>query len=179
MIDNPELGQIMGDLAKGVPIKVALAKIFDPEDLAVDQGDDDYEAYAKALADRKAMQAEKDSRKKMFEENSKKTSAAAEEFFTDKSDEERDGFIDFMDSFSMDLYNGLVSINTLQKLWQAYKYDENIANATEAGRISGKNEQIEIKREKRKAVDGLPENKNTAASEVKQPANERILPWLK
>lgn len=41
----PEFAQIIEDVANGVPVQVAIARQFDPSELAVPEGEPDYDAY--------------------------------------------------------------------------------------------------------------------------------------
>ena len=48
----PEFAQIIEDVANGVPVQVAIARQFDPSELAVPEGEPDYDAYKKAATER-------------------------------------------------------------------------------------------------------------------------------
>lgn len=48
----PEFAQIIEDVANGIPVQVAIARQFDPSELAVPEGEPDYEAYKQAAEER-------------------------------------------------------------------------------------------------------------------------------
>ena len=54
------------------------------------------------------------------------------------------------------LLDGKVSKAILTKLYQGWKYDQAVAEARDAGKVEGRNEQIERRRVKTDTTDGLP-----------------------
>ena len=68
-----------------------------------------------------------------------------------------------------DVFEGNMGKVVLGKLWQAYKYNEDMEAAHAAGEVAGRNETIETRRARAKATDGLPD----AGSGTGAPAKPR------
>lgn len=175
MNDNPELGAIMSELAKGTPFVVALAKSVDLASLIPEEGESNYQPYIDATKQRESRRKELDAQRAEFISNQEATQAEASAFFEEQgvSEEDSQGLVDFIDGVIGDLCRGKLDRGTIMKLYQAYKYDEKISEAEEAGRIAGRNERIETKRLKDKAsTDGLPDSRGASVS-VEPPPNHR------
>lgn len=155
---NPAMADVITEMDKGAPFEVALAKCVDLEALVPTDGEPQYEAYQKAVAERKQRTDEITSRRAALETNQAKSKADADEFFDEmKIDEkEQNDFVDFVESFIGDLFAGKVAKATLKKMYQAFKYEEDIAAAADQGVVAGRNQAIEAKRETKSATDGLP-----------------------
>lgn len=178
MSDNPELGQIMSELSKGTPFIVAVAKSIDLQDLIPEKGEPNYEAYTKAASERKARRAELDSQSKEFIANQEQTQADAIEFFEKNNipDEECKGLVLFMDGIIADMARGKISKEVLRKLYEAYRYEEDVATAADAGRVEGRNQKIEEKRIKNGNTDGLPQGKGASIAPTQEtPAARKII----
>ena len=65
----PEFAQIIEDVANGVPVQVAIARQFDPSELAVPEGEPDYDAYKKAATERSQRLADMKARTEARDKN--------------------------------------------------------------------------------------------------------------
>lgn len=157
---NPTLADVLTSMVKdGDPFEVALAKHVDLDALKPVEGEANYESYRKAAAERKARTEQIALERQTLEANHAKTKADAEAFFAEKgmAEEEVAEFLDFIEGFSSGLFRGEVDKTVLNKMYQAFKYDEAVAAAAEQGQIDGRNQSIETKRTAAGATDGVPE----------------------
>lgn len=156
---NPELSIFLKEVLSGTPVRAALFKadinLSEPLD-----GDEDMEAYAHAVKERAKAKAEASKRAKEYQSNCQASEVEIETFFKEKKalEEEQAQFVDFIDNGILaQLYSGKCDKGLLEKLWKAYKYEEDVATAKSAGEIDGRNAQIEVKRASMNANrDGLP-----------------------
>ena len=83
-------------------------------------------------------------------------------------EEEAERFIDFVDNVLLgNITNDIYDKQLLEKLWHAFKYEEEIRNAREAGVIEGRNAQIETRRLKAAgSSDGLPGSGNAVVADI-------------
>ncbi len=151
-------------IINGTPFRAAVAKYFAPEDLVPKEGDDDYEYYQKSVDERKKMG-------QAFRERSERKKANATEAYDNidrfaeqngLGEEEKDGFVTFVNTLYDDLSDLKLSMETLGKLYKAMTYDAAVAEAAEAAERDGKNEAIELKRV-RKASDTMGDGVPTPA----------------
>ncbi len=155
----PELAEIIEDVAGGVPVTVALARQFSPEDLAVAEGEPDYDAYKKAAAERTKRLSDIRERTAARERNMAQSKTDVDAFFAERGmDEAEQGqFIEWVDNEILaNLLDGKVDRSILTKLYQGWKFDEAVQDARTAGEVEGRNAQIEAKRMKADKTDGLP-----------------------
>lgn len=155
----PEFAEIIEDIAGGVPVNVALARQFSPEDLAVGEGEQDYEAYKKAAAERTKRLSDSKERTAARERNMAQSKTDVDAFFDEKGmdEAEREQFVAWVDNEILaNLLDGKVNKEILTKLYQGWKFDEAVTDARTAGEVEGRNAQIEAKRVKAAKTDGLP-----------------------
>lgn len=175
---NPEFAEIIEDVASGVPVQVAIARQFSPEDLSVEQGEPDYEAYKKAAAERTkrltTMKEQIDSREK----NIARSKTDVDAFFADKGMDEKEctDFIEWVDNEILaNLIDGKIDKGILTKLYQGWVFDEAVADARNAGEVEGRNQQIEKKRARASVTDGLAsEGGGVATDEQPKPTPDII-----
>lgn len=155
---NPSLADVIIEMDKGTPFEVALAQCIDLEALIPQNGEPNYELYQQAVEDRKKRSVEIATKRKSLEENQQQSKVDADEFFAQMGmdETEQTSFVDFVDNFIGDLFAGKVAKDTLKKMYQAFKYEEHIEQASEQGKIDGLNTTIETKRKVNSATDGLP-----------------------
>lgn len=181
MSDNPELGAIIGELAKGTPFVVALAKYVDLEDIIPQDGEPDYTAYQEASQQRRARKKELEDSSQEFRTNQEATQQEAVAFFEELglSEEDSNGLVDFVDGLINDIAHGKLNKVTLNKLYQAYKYDESVASAAQAGRVAGRNEKIETARAERSNNDGLPADRGAAVEAAPEKPRKMVIDFDK
>lgn len=157
--DNPEFAQVFARIRDGMPLRVALARVIDFDAAKPVEGDPDYEDFMREAGEFKKRQAEVAERRKRIEENQARSRMEIDDFFekVGADDEEQTGFADFLQGLFDDVFEGNMGKVVLGKLWQAYKYDEDVEAARKAGETEGRNETIETRRTKTKATDGLPD----------------------
>lgn len=173
---NPALADVIVAMNDGVPFEVALAQNVDLEALLPKEGESNYEQYASALTDRKKRMEESRSKIETIEQNRKQTVDVATKFYEDKKlDEEQiTKFLDFIDGLIGDIFDGSVSRTALEKLYQAYCYEEDVEQATEQGRIDGLNSKIEKSRKVNSTTDGVPTPGTSVESPTETPAKKAI-----
>lgn len=156
---NPEFAQVFAAVKEGMPLRVALARVIDFDAARPQEGDPDYEEFAKSAEEFKQRQADIAAHRKKIEENQAQSRVEIEDFFkgVGADDEEQAGFADFLQGIFDDVFDGKMGREVLKKMWQAYKYAEDIDAAGQAGEAAGRNASIEAKREKAKTTDGLPD----------------------
>ena len=150
----PEFAQIIEDVANGIPVQVAIARQFDPSELAVPEGEPDYVAYKKAAEERTKRLADMKARVETREKN-----MDVDAFFAEQglSEEEQQQFVAWVDNEILaNLLDGKVNKEILTKLYQGWVYDTAVAEARETGKVEGRNEQIETRRVRTQKTDGLP-----------------------
>lgn len=156
--DNPVLADLLVIMTEGVPFEVALARCVDLEALKPIEGEANYEQYQTAVADRKKRSDEIAANRKTIEDNQTKSKVDADEFFVEKGMDEAEqvAFVSFVEDFVSALFRGEVNKTSLNKMYQAYKFEEAITDATQQGEINGRNAQIETKRMANANTDGIP-----------------------
>lgn len=157
--ENPEFAEVFAAIRDGMPLRVALARVVDFDAVRPQQGEPDYEEFIKSAEVFKQRQAEVAANRKKIEENQAQSRVEIEDFFkgVGADDTERDGFADFLQGLFDDVFDGKMGKAALKKLWQAYKYEEDVEASRLAGEVAGRNAGIEAKREKNKSTDGLPD----------------------
>lgn len=169
--DNPEFAQVFALVKDGMPLRVALARVIDFDAVRPQEGDPDYEEFMKSADEFKQRQAQIADHRRLIEENQSKSKVEIEDFFKSigADDEEQAGFADFLQGLFDDVFNGKMGKEALKKMWQAYKYVEDVEAAQQAGEVAGRNANIETKRQKAKATDGLPDAGGGVATPMAAP----------
>lgn len=169
--ENPEFAQVFALIRDGMPLRVALARVIDFDAARPQEGDPDYEDFMREAGEFKKRQAEVAEHRKRIEENQARSRVEIDDFFekVGADDEEQNGFADFLQGLFDDVFEGNMGKVVLGKLWQAYKYNEDMEAAYAAGEVAGRNETIETRRARAKATDGLPD----AGSGTGAPAKPR------
>lgn len=145
----PEFAQIIEDVANGVPVQVAIARQFDPSELAVPEGEPDYDAYKKAATERSQRLADMKARTEARDKNIAQSKTDVDAFFAEHGldEAEQKQFVEWVDNEILaNLLDGKVNKGILTKLYQGWIYDAAVADALETGKVEGRNEQIEAKR---------------------------------
>ena len=175
---DPELADVLNDMVVNkVPFRVAIAKHYSQEDLIPVEGEEDFGAYQSAYNERVAKKAARDARDAEIAKNEEESLAAIDAFAEEKAmdEEAKKNFIGFInDIFDQMLYKKLTA-EILGAFYNAMNHDADVASATEAGEIAGRNENIEAQIANEEAAaegDGLPEIEKGGAvpePEVEQP----------
>lgn len=157
--ENPEFAEVFASIRDGMPLRVALARVVDFDAAPPQEGDPDYEDFNRSREEYKARRREMAERRRRIAENQERSKVEIEDFFRSvgADDEEQTGFADFLQGIFDDVFDGKMGKAALRKLWQAYKYEEDVEAAGKAGEAAGRNARIEARREKARATDGLPD----------------------
>lgn len=149
---EPLLVKIMQDIGEGATFIEAIAQHLDPSDLELSKGDPGYEKWAENKAKR---EAEAKANKEFMDEvnaNVASSQTVYKEFQEENSlsDDKLKEVNDTLQSWLADAYKGKVSKQTLNLILKAITSDEKIADAAEEAEIKGRNQAIEVKKEKSK-----------------------------
>lgn len=156
---EPTLAEIISDVINGMPFEVALAKNVDLESIKPLDDEPTFDQFKEVAQERKKRQAEIKESKKTIEANLELARKTADEFFEDEGieEEDRNKFVDFVDSIILEVLNGNFSKSSLKKMLQAYRYDDDLSAASTQGEVNGRNATIETKRQINTVTDGLAE----------------------
>lgn len=162
---HPELVDVLRDLDAGADMRVALARHFSAEDLAVEEGEPDYEAWKTANTERQKRFEEKRQWQESFAKNRKEAGEVFSQFATDnKMDQAKaQEFAEKTDAILTDVYNGKISRQFLDTMYKALMFDQAVKQANEVGKVAGRNEKIEAKivKDQEQKGDGLPNLQKT------------------
>lgn len=173
---NPALADVIVAMSEGLPFEIALARNVDLEAIMPTNGEPNFEMMQQEFDSRKKRLDESRKRIETVESNREKSSQTAQEFYASKKmgDTEVSEFMDFVDNLFDGIFNGDISRKTLEKLYQAYKYEEDVQGALEQGEVNGRNEKIEVKRETSSKTDGLPEPGGSIAAQTEPKPKKQI-----
>ena len=147
---EPELAAVLKDCIAGIPFRAAIARHFDPSELEPQEGDPDYEAAGKMRAERLQNIADGQKMQAEHEANKSEVVKNINEFLKEEGleGEESDAAVKQIDDIIQNLLNYKLDKPTIQKLHRAHNFDKHIEDAKEQGRVEGRNEQIEAKKQK-------------------------------
>ena len=166
---HPKIAQVMQYIMQGAPEIEAISRVFDAEDLIRYEGEPDYDQWAEGKKKREADTMEAEEKKGQYELNYQASLKAVEEFCAANGlDEEgKAALLDSLFAVYDDLLDGKVSPETLLLFHKGNTHDEDVADAAAQGKVEGKNEKIEVKKQKSIKGDGLPEIDGGGAAEIK------------
>lgn len=169
--DEPEFGAMLNDILKGGKASEALTRYYDLEGMAPAEGEPDYEAYSKMKGERSSRVSEMSKRREEISANREISIKEIGAFIaeTGMGEEESAKFLDWADRFYADGFDGKVTKQHLSTLLKAYKYDTDVTQAEETGRIAGRNEKIVETKNTIKPTDGLP---NLQAGNARPPVEK-------
>lgn len=157
---NPEFGLIIQAMHKGMPFEVALRRymgdIFGDE---VDEDDPNWEELKKAsdefLAEKKKNEEQIATRTKNLEASDALLTEFVERNFP--TEDEQVAFVEYLRNTLQNISMGEFSDAFFEMMLKAYKHDEDIEDAKEAGAIEARNAKITAKRVKAaEETDGMP-----------------------
>jgi hypothetical protein len=156
---NPEFALAIQAMGEGMPAKVAIRRYMG--DLLAEpmEGDDDFEAWREAsekfLAEKKAAEDEIATRNTNLEKSDVVLKDFVEANFP--TEDEQIEFVEYLRSTLRNIGMGEISEAFLDMMLKAYKHDNDVEDAKEAGAIEARNEKITAKRIKaNEETDGLP-----------------------
>lgn len=168
---DPKLGAVFAELIEGKkPFRAILAGHYSPEDLTPQDGDDDYEAYSKTLAERKkSLTANKEQEAKMLQ-NIENAEKVFKSFSEDKGfDEGAMGeFSEKIQTVLQDLSDGVLTPETLSLFYKGLNYDQDTKDAAKVAEIKGRNAKIQEEIKQEPKGDGLPDTSKASKEPVKR-----------
>ncbi len=157
--DQPEIGEIIRDMSKGATFEEALARHVDVEALKPAEGDPDLEKWEQARKDRKSRIKAAKEFQLMLHQNRLSSVKNVEKFRTEKqlSEPEMNEFAGTLQKTLTEIMDGHYTVDFLNLMYKALKYDEAVTEGRKQGEIKGKNVRIEeIKGKKDDKGDGIP-----------------------
>lgn len=168
--DNPMLAYILKEAKDNKNIVASIQSLYDnPEEMMLKEGDDGYEDVQSKVQNRmqregaeKEISAKWDAAMQKFPETFKAWADAK-----NIEDSERNGFADFLADTMVKLVTGEIDDDTLNRMWESFKYKEDIAALEEDLGISKENE-MPLSTEGKEPIMPLPEGN------VAKPAAEAV-----
>ncbi len=159
---EPVLGAVISDVIKGMTFRAAIARHFDPEDLAGEHGDPDFESIETNRQERLSKKSENETFLQELQQNIQASQEEIKGFAEDNGMTEEDAasFLTNVTSVLEDAYKGKITKDFLARMYTAENHEKEVAAAAENGVIEGKNMAIDEKKElnsSAKAGDGLPQ----------------------
>jgi len=166
---HPELADIIQDMDKGSSFTEAFARNVDVDAIKPFEGEPDYDAWSKAKEDRKKKLDERKKFQTEYDANVQNSVkfysewAKKQNFTPEKSNE----FTGKIDGVLAEASKGVISEAFLNLMKKGLSFDEAVQEAAVTGEIKGKNEQIEVIKEKetKKGGDGIPNLQSTGEAE--------------
>lgn len=157
---QPEIGNIIKDMAAGASFTEALARHVDLEAVKPEPGDPDYKKWKEAKAEREERIAKAREFEQTLLKNQQLSMQNIENFRQAKNlnPEERDQFVVQVNNVLKGVIEeGLIKEDFLEMMYKALAFENALKEARTQGIVRGKNEAIEQKKAKRAAPDdGLP-----------------------
>lgn len=169
LTENPKAALMLGDIMDGKHPAVAVKRYFDPEELEVNEDDENYESLLTAERERIADAEGRKQLQEEYQQNLLNSQDDVEKFCKEKglSEEEFEDFIETIVGLVNDLLSGNLNTDLLKILWNGRNYESDMTDAEERGSIRERNKKHEAEMLKLKG-DGLP-NIKTSSTEVKKP----------
>jgi hypothetical protein len=162
---EPEVAEVLKDMVKGASFREAIARHFAPDELMPGEGDPDEEGWKRNAESRSKKLAENEETNKKRAENDDFTMKEIKDFAKDNN-LEPDKAEEILGKIGEELdnvYSGKISRNFLNLMYKGFNHEDDVKNAEATGKIAGKNEKIEIKKENKPVGDGLPSIKGGGA----------------
>ena len=155
---EPEVPEVLKDMAQGASFREALARHYSPEELTSQEGDPDHEGWKKNSSVREQKRAEKETNAKRKAENTEISTKSIQEFAKETNLDEGQAteFLNKVGEALDEVYDGKISKSFLQSMYRALNYEKDLETAKSTGQIAGRNEKIETKKQTKPAGDGLP-----------------------
>lgn len=180
---NPEEAAAFLDYIDGKPLLAAIREHMGDEALTLKEGDEGWDAYQQASADRTKRAQEQQELIRAQIENANASAAAFEEFVKDEnlSEEESKQLAELLLSDSNNITMGKHDKELLKRYLRFLRYDDDIRGSYEQGKADAKNEAIEAEQANMNGS-GLP---GMSASSVKEKEEDekgkenQTAEWLK
>jgi hypothetical protein len=174
---EPEVGQLVRDMADGATFREALARHISPDELTAVEGDPDYEGWTKNKTAREESLAKRKERETQREKDLTSSQEAMEAFAKENNMDEdaAQAFYTKIDEMVGAINSGKITKEALLAMQRAFNYETDIAKAKEESALAERNKQIIVKKETpEKQGDGLPRPTRTTTEEPKKPEPTHI-----
>lgn len=163
--NDPRIAQLLSDIVSGKRNAAgSLVRYFGKDFLSAEEGSPEYEAIIKAEEERKAEQEAAEASNKEYQDNLEKSMPEVESYCKEKG-YNIDEFLDNAWSrLIQPVLSGLYSRNICEFIDKGLNYDKDVNDASEAGYVKGRNENIHKMKEDK--GDGMP--KFTGSETVKE-----------
>lgn len=156
---DPSVGEILKDYVNGASFRSAIARHLSPEDLIPQEGDADYDQWAKNKKEREELfqkrKRQEEERGKNIEESRKVINEFAQKNKLD--DKAINEFLEKVDNIINSVYEGRITHEFLDFMNKALNFEKEMAKAIEEERIKLNNQKILVQKEGQvKTGDGLP-----------------------
>ena len=148
--ENPVLAFILKDIKETGSIQASLQSLFDsPEDMLLREGDEGYDTVQEKVKKRAEQDKANDDISQKWEQNQVENQKVFADFVEKKGidEAEQDSFADFIGNFAVKIIMGEIKDEELSKLWDAYKYNDDVSALEEDLGISKANETPAQKRQ--------------------------------
>lgn len=175
---DEELASVLNDMVVNkTPFRVSIAKFLSQDDLIPVEGEEDFETYQSAYAERLDRKAKRDAREAEIEANEVASLEAIDAFAVEHEmdDDQKNSFIEYINGIFDNMLYKRLSPEVLGAFYNAMNYDADVSAAAEAGEIKGRNAKIEADMVSEDADiegDGLPVLDKGAGIEGEREPNE-------
>lgn len=164
--NDPRIAQLLSDIVSGKRGAAgSLARYFGKDFLSAEEGSSEYEEILKAEEERKAEQEASEASRKEYQNNLEKSIPEVEAYCKDKG-YQVDEFLDnAWNKLIQPVLSGLYSKEVCEFIDKGANYDKDVNDASEAGYVKGRNENIHKMKEER--GDGMPKISGSEAMKDK------------
>jgi len=174
---SPVISKILSEIMQGSDEIEAFARNIDLDDIKPVEGEPDMEKWNQAKEDRKKRLEAETKMREEWNANMTQTTNNLSEFVKEKgfNEDQSNDFAQKVDNVLTNILNGKMDKAFLEAMYKSFNYDQDIKKAQEAGEVKGRNEQIEVKKEKKSEGDGLPDiKKQSAEKKEKTKENPKV-----
>lgn len=156
--DQPEIGEIIRDMAKGATFSEALARHIDVEGLQPAEGDPDFEVWDQARKERKKRQKAAKEFEVTLSKNRQSSVKNIETFREEKklSEDDMGKFTLALQKTLEGVMDGHITQDFLNLMYKALNFEVAVTEAQKQGEVKGRNEKITAMKDTPKKGDGLP-----------------------
>lgn len=158
--NDPDFGAALDEIFKGGQARTAIVRAYGPDAFEAVEGDPDYDQMTEAFNQGRERLTKKKETAATLQKNREMSVKEIESWLEEKGygDEEVVARLGLMDEIKADFMNDKITKKHLEILDKAMDYDTAVTDASEAGKVAGRNEALVEKRGKEKvATDGLPQ----------------------
>lgn len=158
--NDPDFGAALSEMFQGGNARTAIVRAYGPDAFEAVEGDPDYDQMTEAYNQGKERLTKRKETEATLQKNREMSVKEIETWLEEKGygDEEVIARLKLMDEIKSDFMNDKITKKHLEILDKAMDYDTAVSDASEAGKVAGRNEALVAKRSKEKvATDGLPE----------------------